>query len=274
MSSMPGRVGFCIAVALCFPATALFAEVPEALDRVNLSIGGFYPNVDTRVSANGPEVAGTDIDFQHDLGLDKHRTLPNVRFEFLVFDSQGFSIGGYQYSKHAGATLARDITFDGNDYNINAFVQAGLRLDTYNAAWHWWFSPDPQDAIGLGLGAVYYDLKGTIDGAVTINGGTASAHGVAEGSAVAPLLMLGWRHSFSDRWRGYAEFSGVRKPSGALTGHLLNATLGLEYYPWQYLGLALEYSANDLDLKADAAAWEGRARIHFHGPAAFVRMRF
>jgi hypothetical protein len=66
----------------------------------------------------------------------------------------------------------------------------------------------------------------------------------------------------------------VRKPSGSLTGHLLNATVGMEYYVLQNLGLALEYSSNDLDLKADKDSWQGRARIHFHGPAAFVRLRF
>ena len=165
----------------------------------SLSLGGFYPIVDAKVSANGPQVAGTDVDFERDLGLDKHRTLPNVRLEFLVFDSQGFSISGYQYSKSARATLTRDIMFDGNDYDINAFVEAGLRLYTYNAAWHWWFAPVPSDVIGIGLGAAYYDLKGTIDGGLSVNEHSASAHGEAEGSAVAPLLTLGWRHAFSDR---------------------------------------------------------------------------
>lgn len=261
-------------IALCALAPAVHADVPAALDRASVSLGGFYPVVDARLSANGPGVAGTDVNFQHDLALDNHRTLAAARLEILVFDSQGFSVGGYQYSKHAGTTLARDIQFDGNDYNTNAFVRARLRLETYNAAWHWWFAPTAQDALGVGLGAAYYDLKGTIDGGVSVNGASATAHGEAEGNAVAPLLELGWRHAFSDSWRAYADFSGVRKSSGTLTGHLLNETLGLEYYPWHNFGVALEYSANDLDLKADKASWEGRARIHFHGPAAFIRARF
>jgi len=261
-------------IAACAFNAAALADVPLPLDRVSVSLGGFYPTVDTRVSANGPEVAGTDVNFQRDLGLDKHRTLASVRLDLLVFDSQGFSISGYQYSKHAGATLTRDIQFDGNDYHASASVEAGLRLQTWNAAWHWWLAPTEHDVFGVGLGAAYYDLKGTIEGAISVNGVGASARGEAEGNAVAPLLTLGWRHAFSDRFRGYADFSGVRKPSGALTGHLLNSTLGMEYYPWQNLGIALEYSANNLDLKADKASWEGRARIHFHGPAAFVRLRF
>jgi hypothetical protein len=265
---------FIAALALAAATPAAHADIPDALDRATVSVGGFYPIVDARLSADGPEVSGSDIDFQRDLGLDKHRTLTNLRLDLLVFDSQGFSIGGYKYSKEGSATLVRDIRFAGNSYDVDAFVDAGLSLTTYNAAWHWWFAPDDDDALGIGLGAVYYDLRGSISGRISIDGGTGVARGSVDGSAIAPLLTLGWRHAFTPDLRAYAEFAGVRKASGTLTGHLLNGTLGLEYYPWRNLGLALEYSANNLDLKADKASWEGRARIHFHGPAAFVRLRF
>jgi len=250
------------------------ADVPMPLDRVSLSLGAFYPTVDARVQADGGPIAGTEVNFQKDLNLDKHQTLPNFRLDFLVFDSQGFSIGGYRYSRSAGASLARDIRFDGNEYDASAFVQAQLRLTTLTGSWHWWLAPTAHDVVGVGLGAAYYDLRGSIDGSLTVNGSSASARGEAEGSAAAPLVTLGWRHAFSDRLRAYADFSGVRKNSGNLTGHLVNGTLGVEYFPWQNAGIALEYDANELDLKADKDSWEGRARIHFYGPAAFVRLRY
>jgi len=261
------------AVAACAFAQAAVADIPEALDRASFSVGGFYPTVDTRVSANGPAVAGTDLSFERDLGIDNHRGLTSVRADLLVLDSQGFSIGGYQYSKGAGSTLARDIEFGGNDYHASAFVEAHVRLQTYNAAWHWWFTPTVEDVVGVGLGAAYYDLKGVIDGGISVNDRSATAHGEAEGNAIAPLLMLGWRHAFSGNLRCYAYFSGVKKPSGTVTGHLLNGTLGMEYYPWRNLGFALEYSANNLDLKANKESWEGRASMHFYGPSLYVRLR-
>src|SRR5882724_6548559 len=127
MPSMKSKPWFRV-IALCALVPAAHADIPAALDRASVSFGGFYPVVDARLSANGPGVAGTEVNFQRDLALDNHRTLTNARLEFLVFDSQGFSIGGYQYSKRAGAALARDIQFDGNDYNASAFVQARLRL--------------------------------------------------------------------------------------------------------------------------------------------------
>ena len=125
----------------------------------------------------------------------------------------------------------------------------------------------------MGLGAAYYDLKGVIDGGISVNGHSATAHGEAEGNAIAPLLMLGWRHAFSGNLRCYAYFSGVKRPSGTVTGHLLNGTLGMEYYPWHNLGFALEYSANNLDLKGNKESWEGRASMHFYGPSLYVRLR-
>lgn len=261
------------AVALCALTATAHADIPAPLDRLSLSFGDFYPTVETRVSANGPGIMGSDVDFQRDLGLSEHRSLPAFRLDALLFDSQGISVGGYVYSKRASARLNRDLVFDDDTFHVNAFVDAKLTLRTYHAEWRWWLTPDDNDVVGVGLGAVYYDLIGSIDAGLSINGGSVQGRGSAEGDAIAPMLTLGWRHSFNDAWRVYADVSGVRKPFGTLQGHLLNGTLGVEFMPWKNAGLALEYSANNLDLKADKESWEGRARIHFYGPAAFVRVR-
>src|SRR5882757_6963674 len=108
-AAMKHTLAWLSAVAACAFAQGAVADIPEALDRASLSVGAFYPTVDTRISANGPAVAGTDLSFERDLGIDNHRALTNVRLELLVLDSQGFSVGGYEYSKGAGTSLARDI---------------------------------------------------------------------------------------------------------------------------------------------------------------------
>src|SRR3982751_7033003 len=61
-----GKCRMLFAVAACAFSAAAVADVPLPLDRVALSLGGFYPTVDARVSANGPAVAGTDVNFQRD----------------------------------------------------------------------------------------------------------------------------------------------------------------------------------------------------------------
>jgi len=272
MKSVQGTL-YWSALALSAFAASVRAEIPAPLDRLSISFGDFYPTVETRVAANGPGIMGSEVDFQRDLGLSEHRSLPAFRVDALLFDSQGLSLGGYTYSKQASARLNRDLVFDDDVFRVNAFVDAKLTLRVYHAEWRWWFAPGDNDVIGLGLGAAYYDLHGTIDAGLSINDGAVHGRGSAEDNAIAPLLTLGWRHSFNDAWRVYADVSGVRKPFGTLQGHLLNGTLGLEFMPWKNAGLAFEYSANNLDLKADKSDWEGRARLHFYGPAAYLRVR-
>jgi len=272
MKSVQGTL-YWSALALSAFAASVRAEIPAPLDRLSISFGDFYPTVETRVAANGPGIMGSEVDFQRDLGLSEHRSLPAFRVDALLFDSQGLSLGGYTYSKQASARLNRDLVFDDDVFRVNAFVDAKLTLRVYHAEWRWWFAPGDNDVIGLGLGAAYYDLHGTIDAGLSINDGAVHGRGSAEDNAIAPLLTLGWRHSLNDAWRVYADVSGVRKPFGTLQGHLLNGTLGLEFMPWKNAGLAFEYSANNLDLKADKSDWEGRARLHFYGPAAYLRVR-
>jgi hypothetical protein len=273
MKSLQGTLRSALALSALTTAAAR-AEIPAPLDRLSISFGDFYPTVETRVAANGSGIMGSDVDFQRDLGLSEHRSLPAFRVDALLFDSQGLSVGGYVYSRQASARLNRDLVFDDDVFRVNAYVDAKLTLRIYHAEWRWWLAPDDSDVVGFGLGAAYYDLRGTIAAGLSINGGSVHGHGSAEGDAIAPMLTLGWRHSFNEAWRAYADVSGVRKPFGTLQGHLLNGTLGVEFMPWKNAGLALEYSANNLDLKAQKESWEGRARIHFYGPAAFVRLRF
>lgn len=265
----------CVLVAmLIFSGSGIArADTPMPLDRVSLWLGGFYPTVSANLSAYGADSSGSEVDFRRDLGLDKHRVLSNVRLDFLLFDNQGFSVGGYHYSRFASTSLARDIRFAGNDYQADATVAARLSLQTFDASWHWWFEPTPRDAVGFGVGVAYYDLHGVIDGKVDVNGASASARGEADANAFAPLLTVGWKHAFSESFRIFADASGVRKAGGRITGHLLNARIGFEYFPWRNLGVALEYDSNDLNIKADKDSWQGRARIRFRGPAAFVRLR-
>ena len=263
----------CSAIALSGFAGAVHAEIPAPLDRLSISFGDFYPTVETRVSVNGPGIMGSEVDFQRDLGLSEHRSLPAFSVDALLFDSQGLSFGGYTYSKQASARLNRDLVFGDDAFRVNAYADAKLTLRTYHAEWRWWLAPGDNDVVGLGLGAAYYDLHGTIDAGLSVNGGAVHGRGSAEDNAIAPLLTLGWRHSFNAAWRVYADLSGVRKSFGTLQGHLINGALGLEFMPWKNAGFALEYSANNLDLKADKSDWEVRARVHFYGPAAYMRVR-
>lgn len=59
-------------------------------------------------------------------------------------------------------------------------------------------------------------------------------------STGAPELQLGWRHAFTNDLRMYFNASGVKK-NGHLSGHIYDAALGLEWFPFHNLGFGAEY---------------------------------
>jgi len=88
------------------------------------------------------------------------------------------------------------------------------------------------------------------------------------------MLTLGWRHAFDAHWRMYANAAGVKKNGGPLSGHIWNAALGLEWFPWQKLGFALEYSASRLRLEKDYPQGTAKLDLQSDGPALYLRARF
>lgn len=88
------------------------------------------------------------------------------------------------------------------------------------------------------------------------------------------MLTFGWRHAFNDQWRMYANVAGVKKNGGNSSGHIWNALLGAEWFPWQQLGFALEYSASRLHLHKDYSEGAAKLDLNPDGPALYLRVRF
>lgn len=72
----------------------------------------------------------------------------------------------------------------------------------------------------------------------------------------------------------YADASGVKKNDGNSSGHIWNASLGVEWFPWQHLGFALEYSASRLHLHKDYSEGSAKLGLNSPGPASYLRARF
>jgi len=100
------------------------------------------------------------------------------------------------------------------------------------------------------------------------------------GSMVAPLIMaplilwLGWRHAFNDQWRMYINASGVKKNGGNLNGHIYDAALGLEWFPWKNVGFGAEYAYTKIRLNQEKRAYDLDLDMKLNGPSAYVRFRF
>ena len=263
-----------LAIPLLVLSSASFADVSPALDRFDLSLGGYYANTDTTIGAGdrSGQLKG-DVNLERDLGFEDHKTVPRIKLDFLIGDHQGFSFDYFSINRTETKSLSDSINYGGNEYDAAASVRGKLDFDFGSAAYRWWFGSG-NDVFGLGVGAAYYRVRAGISGIATLNGESAEASTSYSETAGAPLLQLGWRHAFNDSWRMYFDASGVKKNGGELNGHVYNAALGLEWYPWKNVGIGAEYAYTRIKLNDQQDSYNANLDLKLHGPSAFVKFRF
>jgi hypothetical protein len=259
---------------LLLASTASFADMSPALDRFDLSLGGYYADTSTTIGAglNRYPLSGS-VNLERDLGFEDRKTVPIVKLDFLIGDHQGFSFDYFSINRSRTKTLGDDISFGGNEYDASVSVRGRLDFDFGSAAYRWWFGSG-NDVFGLGIGGAYYRVGASLSGLATLNGDSAQASTSYSENAVAPLLQVGWRHAFNDSLRMYLNASGVKKNGGNLNGSIYNAALGMEWYPWRNVGFGAEYAYTRIKLNDDRDTYNADLDLKLHGPSAFVKFRF
>lgn len=250
-----------------------------ALDRFSIWLGGYYADTSTTLGAglNNANLHG-NLNLQHNLGFPSHQVVPRVRFDFLLGSSQGFSFDYYQIDQSRTKTVGTAFSFDGNNYDAAASATGRVNFDFGSASYKWWFGRE-SDVFGVGLGAAYYRVHAGISGQATLNGGVVGqastyASAYATEDAWAPELQLGWRHAFTNNLRMYLNASGVKKNGNDLGGHIYDGALGVEWFPWQNIGVGAEYDYTRIKLNQRHEYYSDDLAMNLKGPSLFLRLRF
>ncbi|GGI15914.1 MAG: hypothetical protein REI95_10915 [Oxalicibacterium faecigallinarum] len=267
LTKVASVLGLCMSASI--PA---FADPSPALDRISISAGAFraeptfkagvitpYGSIDT------PDRTNSDV------------TIPRLRADILLFDSQGISFDYYRYDRSYSESVGAGSVIDGNPVTGSATFDSKFKLDMARLSYKWWLGSG-NSVFGIGLGGAYYraDLTGTISGSATAGGVTydGSSSDRYTDDAVAPLIELGWRHAFTPNVRMYLEAGGVKKNGGNLQGHIYNGNVGLEWFPWKNIGLVADYGVHRVKLERSSANSDAELNIRFRGPSLFVKARF
>ncbi len=255
-----------VLAALVSTAGAAWADPSPALDRFSISAGGFY--AEPRLQLNADTANGRVSTPAYDA---EHVTIPHIKADLLLGDTQGLSLDYFNYDKSHSTSLSGATVINGQPVSGNAQINADMRLDVGQLAYKWWFGKG-NDVFGLGVGAAYYHarLGGSVSG--TVAGVTATGNSSVSENAFAPLLELGWRHAFSPDLRLYADASGIKKNGGNVNGHIYSGALGLEWYFAKNIGVGVDYGISKIHLNRDSDSADLDVRLT--GPSAYLKARF
>lgn len=254
------------------------AEPSPALDRASISVGAFFVKPKIHLSGDTQYGYVETPDAKGD-----HTTLPRVKADILLGDSQGLSLDYFRYDKDYNPTLSGATTYQGQPVSGTVTAQGKLKLDMAQLAYRWWLGHDA-DVFGIGIGGAYLHAK--VSGSATgqLTGGALTTIGApdtinfngagsASESGYAPLLEFAWKHSFNPAWRMYAEASGVKKNGGNLEGHVYGGAVGVEWLAARNVGVVFDYGVQKISLSRNGER-DADLNLRLNGPSAFVKVRF
>jgi hypothetical protein len=253
--------------AILVTSMPAFAELSPALDRISISAGAF--------SADPTFIASLNSQYGNlqsgGMGLGKE-TMPRIKADIMIFDSQGLSFDFYQYRKDYGGATDHISNVVGTPVTTATSANLGLKLDFAKVAYKWWLGSGAT-VLGLGAGAAYYKVGLNANASLTISNNTFPLDYGYSNDAVAALLEIGVRHAISPDLRIFANASGVKKSEGTLKGEISNVAVGVEWFPIKNVGVVLDYGTNQIDLtREDTITVNINAKLE--GPSVFVKIRF
>ena len=243
------------------------AELSPALDRISISAGAF--RADPKFNASLITPYGTLQSGDIGLGME---TMPRVKADIMIFDSQGLSFDYYQHKRVYTGAIANNTNVMGAALTTVGNANLDIKLDFAKLEYRWWFGSG-NTVIGLGAGAAYYKISLNANATASINSASASINDEYSDDAVAPEMGIGFRHAISPDLRLIADASGMKQSRGRWNGNIYNAAVGVEWFPIKSAGVVFDYSTSQVDLTRHDAI-DVNFKLKLQGPSAFVKVRF
>ena len=228
--------GFCLAAGLmaAAPAAAQYGahpvSDPATGERYHVEISGslWDPSPQIVISSEAFGIAGSDVDFVKDFGIDK-ATFRQLKFVVRPATKHKFRFEYTPISYEAENTVTRTFIFNGQRYDIGLPVTSEIEWKAYRFSYEWDFLYRDRGFLGMLLETKFTDINATLSTAFAGVSDVEFAH------ARAPLPSIGivGRVYPAPNISITGEFSGFWYHRNAV---LENQDYGGKYYDFDVYG--------------------------------------
>ena len=262
-----------ISISFSYSQTKDSLIAPWWVEKFKLTAGLFVPinNTKVQVGANG-SAAGTDIDFQKDLGFDAAQVTFLASFQWRISRRSRVNLTYYDMNRETTHTLQKDITFNDQTYHINTSVNSYFNTAIYQFSYGYAIIEKPGYEVGVLIGAHTVGTKAGI----ALNGATSGISQDNNFGFTAPLPDLGvWGgYAFNDRFAVNLDFDYLSLTVNGINGRLIAYDIAFSYKLTRQLDLSLAYSGLNFNVKTTKKNVTGNFRWGYNGPALALSFSF
>jgi hypothetical protein len=247
--------------------------VPWFVEKFKLSAGFFEPINNTNIRVDGNNgIYGTDIDFENDLGFNKNTSTFIGDFQWRSSSRSRFDLSYYRLDRSSSKTIDRNISFNGNTYNVGAQIDAYFNSNIYRISYGYAILSKPTYEAGLLIGAHVVKFGIGIDATANNVSGSASTNV----GLTAPLpdfgLWGGW--TMGKRWAVNAEADYLSITIDNISGRILAYNAAVTFRALHNLSFAAGYAGLNFRVDADREKLNGHLKWGYNGPSITATFSF
>jgi hypothetical protein len=241
-----------LVVALASPALLTAEEMlSPLLDRYTFTLGSYFTEVDSDVSADSPEGGiGDRLDFESDLAFGNSDELFRFEGQFILKKRHQLNVAFYDLNRRATNTITREIEWRDWVFPVNSEVEGFFDTQVVELSYTYWLVAKEKVVFGLNAGITMLGIDIGVDLAERTAGSLSADIGLDE---PVPLIGFEVRAGLTRRlyFRGLGRAVTVSDIGDLSRITVSDFSVGLEHRTFGKGGFGIAYKALNFDIEIE-----------------------
>lgn len=209
-------------------------------DRIRVSVGGYFPKLDSQVRISNDQGLGTLISLEDDFGLDDSVRSLRIQGHYRFNPKHRFIYSFFDVSRSGKNLIEREIIYDDKVYPISSLVTSNFQLQIIRLLYGYSFFQNNKTELSFSTGIIGLDAGITIDS-------PAVARESVDNFLPFPIVGLRAMHAYNRELMMKLDIDFFKIENGDFEGEVVDWSLAIEYNIYKRIDLGLAYGSFSLE---------------------------
>ena len=255
-----------VVLIFLLPLTAFGKSRNPSLDEtITIRTGPFFANLDTTINTRGQDVS-----------VDENYDLDDVTFSIYglwrITSRLQLQAGYTGVDKSLTTTLEDGINSGTYTFPQGSATTGDFKTDVFRLALGYAFMKSDSYEFGAELGVNLTSVETSLKANVTGAGETEIDS--IDVNEPLPTIGLFYNYAFSEAWYLTTRAGLFSLEIGDIDGTIYDVFGGVEYRPWEHIGIGLAYTYTSADLTITGKREDTDIDYDYHGPVLYLVFGF